>query len=281
MKQLKANPKTTEESAAIQRIWNREYNAKWSTNKIPSFLDAKYLYLKEGTILFGSSKFWYDDKDYKEFKLSEYYKIGDIVRLVNKRPEYWCKGPMDKFLNSIHKIKEITKSGYVSFEDQDTQKWAFRLSEIDYKISSTESNTTFPIEGCYIGKDALIVYLNYIKPLGYLQREQSALEKNIKKIQSFRWYVTDIKQASSGLNDHIKNVYNKSEIENFFNNHINLNNGSKKVNKQHEIQRSNLSIRRTNSSRRVRINCTEEQIFCGGGYSRNQKSSSFSQTSTY
>jgi len=62
------------------------------------------------------------------------FKVGDKVKLINRRPDYWNReGKMDHFLNSTQIISYVADNDKrVCFEKD--EGWSFRPSDIAYKI---------------------------------------------------------------------------------------------------------------------------------------------------
>lgn len=72
----------------------------------------------------------------QEIKEEKEFKVGDIVKITNKRPGYWnIAGKMDCFLSKIVKIETVEGD---SFTFTGSGKWKFRLEDVKRKATPQE-----------------------------------------------------------------------------------------------------------------------------------------------
>lgn len=131
------------------------------------------------------------------------YRVGDKVKLVNKRPYYWNQQrKMDKYLGKVVTISEIlTNTAFEIKEDNPEEngagfKWTFFREDIVKKVSGTFFKK---LPNDFTGTiDIVNVYIN--EPQILDEEEKRYLEGVIRP---FRNKVKCIKKMANGLKEFI------------------------------------------------------------------------------
>jgi hypothetical protein len=137
------------------------------------------------------------------------FKVGDMVRMPDVAPPGWV--PEMGYLLGTTIIVERLLGGIIKIPRTNNGfSWNVNTKHVTLVEDSVAPVNAFPESGCYKGKDALDVYLKYLKPNGALNTAQGALEDNITGY-AFNWNTTSKGLvAHSGVDNYKR--YTKPQI---------------------------------------------------------------------